>query len=73
MSFIAFLTISETLKIFIIDNEVKEMMKDGFNDHQVREAMKEKGMSTIADKLKVMLIIGDTSYEEAVRVGLMDG
>jgi general secretion pathway protein E len=49
------------------------MMKDGFNDHQVREAMKKNGMKTIADKLKEMLLSGDTSYEEAIRVGLMDG
>ena len=60
-------------ELFVIDNDVKEMMKDGFNDHQVREAMKQKGMVTIADKLKAMLIAGETSYEEAVRVGIMDG
>jgi len=60
-------------ELFIIDDDVKEMMKDGFNDHQVREAMKKNGMNTIADKLKEMLLTGDTSYEEAIRVGLMDG
>ena len=60
-------------ELFIIDDSVKEMIKDGFNDHQVREAMKDKGMETIADKLKDMLIFGETSYEEAIRVGLMDG
>ncbi|NOR54613.1 MAG: type II/IV secretion system protein [Sulfurovum sp.] len=60
-------------ELFVIDDGVKEMMKDGFNDHQVRDSMKSKGMVTIADKLKAMLINGDTSYEEAVRVGIMDG
>jgi len=60
-------------EVFVIDDEVKMMMKDGFNDHQIREAMKRKGMSTIADKLKSMLFEGETSYEEAIRVGLMDG
>ncbi len=60
-------------ELFIIDDEVKEMMKDGFNDHQVREAMKKRGMRTISDKLREMLIAGETSYEEAVRVGIMDG
>jgi len=60
-------------ELFIIDDNVKEMMKDGFNDYQVREAMKKSGMRTIADKLKEMLIDGVTSYEEAIRVGLMDG
>ncbi|MGB5506168.1 MAG: GspE/PulE family protein [Sulfurovum sp.] len=60
-------------ELFIIDNKAKEMMKDGYNDHQIREAMKKEGMRTISDKLKDMLLAGDTSYEEAIRVGLMDG
>ena len=60
-------------ELFVINDKVKEMMKDNFNDYQVREAMKKNGMKTIADKLKSMLIAGETSYEEAIRVGLMDG
>ncbi|HHO64990.1 MAG TPA: type II/IV secretion system protein, partial [Epsilonproteobacteria bacterium] len=60
-------------EIFLIDDEVKTMMKDGFNDHQIREVMKQRGMKTISDKLKEMLLSGETSYEEAIRVGLMDG
>jgi len=60
-------------ELFVITDSVKEMMKDGFNDHQVRESMKKNGMTTIADKLRAMLIAGETSYEEAVRVGIMDG
>lgn len=60
-------------ELFIMDDKVKEMIKDGFNDHQVRDAMKKDGMKTISDKLKEMLLSGDTSYEEAIRVGLMDG
>jgi general secretion pathway protein E len=49
------------------------MMKEGANDHEIRESMKKRGMKTIADKLKEMLLSGETSYEEALRVGLMDG
>ncbi len=60
-------------ELFIINDKVKEMMKDGFNDYQVREYMKQNGMSTIADKLTQMLLEGQTSYEEAIRVGIMDG
>ncbi|MBD3790396.1 MAG: type II/IV secretion system protein [Campylobacterales bacterium] len=60
-------------ELFIIDDQVRAMMKDGFNDHQIREAMKKRGMKTISDKLKEMLVSGETSYEEAIRVGLMDG
>jgi general secretion pathway protein E len=60
-------------ELFVIDDKVKEMIKDGFNDHQIREGMKKLGMVTIADRLKEMMIDGTTSYEEALRIGLMDG
>lgn len=60
-------------ELFIIDDHVKEMMKEGANDHEIRESMKKRGMQTIADKLRNMLVSGETSYEEALRVGLMDG
>ena len=59
-------------ELFIIDDEVKEMLKKGLNDHEIRELMKRRGMQTISDKLKEMMAEGVTSYEEALRVGLMD-
>jgi general secretion pathway protein E len=59
-------------ELFILDDEVKEMLKKGLNDHEIRELMKRRGMSTISDKLILMMESGDTSYEEALRVGLME-
>jgi len=59
-------------ELFIMNDDVKQMMKDGLNDHQIRIALKKAGMVTIADKLKEMLINGDTSYEEALRIGIME-
>ena len=59
-------------ELFIMDDYVKEMMKDGLNDHQIRLEMKKRGMKTISDRLKEMLIAGETSYEEAIRIGIME-
>jgi len=59
-------------ELFVMDDHVKEMMKDGLNDHQIRIEMKKQGMKTIADRLKEMLIAGETSYEEAIRIGIME-
>ena len=59
-------------ELFVMDDRVKEMMKDGLNDHQIRIAMKKSGMKTIADRLKEMLLAGETSYEEAIRIGIME-
>jgi len=55
-----------------MNDDVKTMMKEGLNDHQIRKAMREAGMKTIADKLLDMLVAGETSYEEAVRIGIME-
>ncbi len=59
-------------ELFLLDDTVKDMLKKGLNDHEIRELMKRGGMQTISDKLKEMLIGGITSYEEALRVGIMD-
>ena len=59
-------------ELFIIDDMVKVMIKDGFTDHQIREVMKKNGMLTISSNLREMLLQGITSYEEAIRVGIMD-
>jgi len=59
-------------ELFVMNDKVKEMLKDGLNDHQIRLEMKKLGMKTIADKLKDMLVDGDTSYEEAIRIGIME-
>jgi general secretion pathway protein E len=59
-------------ELFIMNDDVKTMMKAGLNDHQIRVDVKKAGMITIADKLKEMLINGETSYEEAVRIGIME-
>jgi len=37
-----------------------------------RVELKKRGMLTIADRLREMLIAGDTSYEEAIRIGIME-
>ncbi|KIM03010.1 MAG: general secretion pathway protein GspE [Sulfurovum sp. AS07-7] len=59
-------------ELFIIDNTVKDYIKDGLNDTQIRELMKKRGMKSISDSLKSMLQKGETSYDEALRVGIND-
>jgi general secretion pathway protein E len=59
-------------ELFVMNDSIKEMIQKGFNDHQIRNEVKKQGMRTIADKLKDMLIAGETSYEEAIRIGIME-
>jgi len=60
-------------ELFLIDAEVQDMIAKGMNDIEIRETMKKRGMRTIADRLGDMIENGETSYEEGIRVGLMDG
>lgn len=60
-------------ELFVINEEVKSMIDKGLNDHEIREQLKKKGMITISDRLRQMVKEGATSFEEALRVGLMDG
>ena len=60
-------------ELFIIDDRVKAMIDKGLTDHEIREMMKQEGMLTISDRLRELLEQGITSFEEALRVGLMDG
>ena len=60
-------------ELFVITDRVRDMIAKGKNDNEIREYMKAEGMRTISDRLKDMMEAGLTSYEEALRVGLMDG
>jgi len=59
-------------ELFVMNDTIKDMLKSGLNDHQIRLKLKQNGMITIADRLKEMLILGITSYEEAIRIGIME-
>jgi len=59
-------------ELFVMNDSVKEMIQKGLNDHQIRAEVKKQGMRTIADKLAEMMIAGETSYEEAIRIGIME-
>ena len=55
-----------------IDNDFKELLKSTVNDHELREFAIKKGIVPITDELKELLIRGETSLDEAIRIGLND-
>ncbi len=59
-------------ELFLMDDEVKAMMKKGLSDFEIREAMKKRGMRLISDELKDLLLNGVTSLNEVIRIGLKD-
>jgi general secretion pathway protein E len=59
-------------ELLLMDDDVKVMLKNKMTDFEIREKMREKGMRTISEKLLDLLVSGDTSLKEVIRVGLKD-
>jgi general secretion pathway protein E len=57
-------------ELLVMDDGVKELLKTTTDEHSIREALQQKGLKTIASQLRDMLLRGETSLEEAIRVGL---
>jgi general secretion pathway protein E len=59
-------------ELLLMDDDVKMMLKNKMTDFEIREKMKQKGMRTISEKLLELLLSGETSLKEVIRVGLKD-
>jgi general secretion pathway protein E len=59
-------------ELFIMNDEVKEMIANGTNDIELKNTMIKNGMKTLKENLLELLQNGETSLKEAVRVGLKD-
>jgi general secretion pathway protein E len=59
-------------ELFLVDDDVKKMLKEDKKDFEMREAMQKKGMVLLKEKLEALVEEGITSQEEALRVGMGD-
>ncbi|OQX72737.1 MAG: general secretion pathway protein GspE [Campylobacteraceae bacterium 4484_4] len=59
-------------ELLIMDDAVKMMLKEGLSDFEIRSAMQKKGMKLIHEQLLDLLLAGETSLKEVIRVGLKD-
>ncbi len=59
-------------ELLLMDDDVKMMLKNQMTDFEIRDAMREKGMHTIPQRLLELLLAGETSLKEVIRVGLND-
>jgi general secretion pathway protein E len=57
-------------ELFIIENNVIVALKDDVDDTMLEELAIKNGMVTLKEQLKMMLKDGDTSLDEAIRIGL---
>ena len=59
-------------EILALDDELKELISITTNDHTIRELAVKKGMIPLSHKLKKLLSNGETSLEEAIRIGIKE-
>ena len=57
-------------ELFVINDEIKEYLKTDVDDNTLMKLAHKNGMISLDKQLKQMLINGDTSVSEAVRIGL---
>ena len=59
-------------ELFIIDRDVKQLLKQNPTEQELRDFAKKRGMITIQDRLKTMVENGITSMNEAIRIGIKE-
>ena len=57
-------------ELLIMNDSVKEILKSTTDEHTIELAMEEVGFQTISAQLSQMLLSGETSLDEAIRIGL---
>lgn len=57
-------------ELFLINEEVKNYIKGEIDDHTLQDIAIENKMIPIKDQIKLLLINGETTLDEAIRVGL---
>ena len=59
-------------ELLIINDEVKALISKGANDVELKQYMISNNVKMLKDTILELLYNGETSYEEAIRVGLKD-
>jgi len=59
-------------ELFIMNDEVKSLIAKGINDIELKKAMKKYGMKSLKENLIELVVSGETSIKEAIRLGLKD-
>ena len=57
-------------ELFIMTDKIKEYLKNEVDDTFLLNLAREEGMVSIKDQVRKLLIKGDTSLDEAIRIGL---
>jgi general secretion pathway protein E len=57
-------------ELLVMNDKVKDLLKSTTDEHTIKLELEKDGLKTISLQLKNMLLKGETSLDEAIRVGL---
>ena len=57
-------------ELLVMNDTVRDLLKTTTDEHTIKTALEADGLKTIALQLNTMLLNGETSLEEAIRIGL---
>jgi general secretion pathway protein E len=57
-------------ELLVMGDSVKDLLKTTTDEHTIKTALEQEGLRTIASQLSKMLLKGETSLDEAIRIGL---
>lgn len=57
-------------ELLVMNDKVKDLLKTTTDEHSIKTALEADGLKTISVQLSLMLLNGETSLDEAIRIGL---
>ncbi len=57
-------------ELLVMNDMIKELLKTTTDEHTIKSALEAEGLKTISMQLQMMLLDGETSLDEAIRIGL---
>ncbi|MDD2906322.1 MAG: GspE/PulE family protein [Sulfurimonas sp.] len=57
-------------ELLVMSDKVRDLLKTTTDEHSIKTALEADGLKTIATQLHAMLLDGETSLDEAIRIGL---
>ena len=57
-------------ELLVMNDKVKDLLKNTTDEHTIKNELEADGLKTISSQLNKMLLNGETSLDEAIRIGL---
>ncbi|MDQ7066913.1 MAG: ATPase, T2SS/T4P/T4SS family [Sulfurimonas sp.] len=57
-------------ELLVMNDKVKDLLKTTTDEHTIKTELEKDGLKTISSQLSEMLLAGETSLDEAIRIGL---